>query len=177
MLDTPRSVRHRRSMSPRNGLSLLTISPLPCALVGLFFATACGDDEPRFLSLGQLCPELAADICGARNGGCCAPVDMLTCQAAEEAACRESSDSFTREASLNYDSVSAAKQHELSRAALDACGPVPVLASFFEGGLPLAAPCERATQCASGTCSGAPLVCTQTADTPVCTTSAAAAAP
>jgi hypothetical protein len=159
-------------MFTRNGLSLLTISPLVWAALGAVLATACGDDEPRFLSFEELCPELAADICGARNGGCCAMVDMAACLAVEESVCRLGVDAYMREASLNYDSVYAATQRNAARGVLDACGSKPVLASFFEGGLALGTPCERPSQCQSGVCTGTPPVCVEATPAPLCEPSA-----
>lgn len=155
-------------MSFRSGLFMFSCAALVGSLPG---SLGCaGDDDSRFLSLERLCPELASDICGARNGGCCAGVDPLQCEQAEEASCRAALAGFTVESSLHYDSVAAAMQHELARATLSACGAQPVLASFFEGGLSLGTTCERSGQCASGSCSADGHICVDPVALPLCAT-------
>lgn len=128
-----------------------------------------GDDDPKFLSFEQLCPELASDVCASRNGGCCATgVDPVQCEKDEEATCRAAVSVFSAESGLRYDAVRAATQHEQTRNALSACGALPVLASYFQGGLLLGAPCERSSQCGSGNCSSDAHVCVESVSAPLC---------
>lgn len=142
--------------------------PLSFALPLLTLALGCGGDEPRFLSLDRLCPELASDICSARNGGCCAPGDIMACEQAEDARCRAALIPFTSESALRYDSISAAVQRNVAREALDICGPLPVYAAFFEGSLPDGSACERDTLCQSGRCSPETRACVAPMSTPLC---------
>jgi hypothetical protein len=133
---------------------------------------ACGADEPGFLSFEQLCPELAADICGARNGGCCpVGVDPVQCAKDEEASCRSAVAAYAAESSLHYEAIMGAKQHQQTRDTLSACGALPVLASYFQGGLFLGASCERSGQCASGNCASDVHVCVESVSVPLCTLS------
>lgn len=138
-----------------------------CA-IALFFTLGCGHDEP-FLGLQELCPELASDVCTARNQGCCPqPVDQASCEASERAACMADQGAYALEAGRRYDSVAAARERQAVQAVLDACGAPPTLAAFFQDGLPLGTACERASQCASGACSGQPGACTEVATHPLC---------
>jgi hypothetical protein len=154
---------HRRAMIFVRG----RLASLAAGLV--VSSLGCGDDDPRFLSFEALCPELAADICGARNGGCCATgVDPVQCGKDEEASCRAIVATYAAESSLKYDAIMAATQHEQTRATLSACGTLPVLANYFRGGLFLGAPCERSSQCASGNCGPDVHVCVESVSAPLC---------
>ena len=165
-LDTPCPLRHRRLMSFHGGFFLGLCAALVGSLPG---ALGCArSDDPSFLPIDQLCPELASDICGARNGGCCAAVDPLQCEQAEQASCSAELALLSSEPSLHYDSVAAAAQHERVRASLGACGSKPVLASFFQGGLSPGAACERSSQCTSGNCSVDGHVCVDPVAVPLC---------
>jgi hypothetical protein len=113
-------------------------------------SSGCKGDEP-FLPLSALCDDLAEDICDARAGGCCGPADVATCVAAEKARCDAQLATLSME-DLNYDSVRAEKLRRQARTQLEACGPVPVLASFFEEGLVDGSACQRDGQCAGGAC-------------------------
>jgi hypothetical protein len=153
-------------MSSRSGIfRLASAVPVGVALGAL---SCGGGHDPRFLPLAQLCPQLAEDICSARNGGCCAAGDLLQCEKDEEASCGAALTAFQVESSRRYDSVAAAKQHELTRATLSACGTQPVLASFFQGGLSLGATCERSGQCGSGNCSTDGHVCVDAVSVALC---------
>jgi hypothetical protein len=160
MLDTNASARHRRPMRSRlaSGLTLLAVSMV---------TLGCASDDP-FLSLRDLCPELADDICNARNGGCCAPGDPVACAAQEQASCELQKSMYELESGRRYDAVAAAHARQAQHAALDACGPVAGLGVFFQDGLPVGTPCERFTQCASGACTGSPLTCTEVTPAALC---------
>jgi hypothetical protein len=181
-LDTTNRARHRRAMSSwfgavRDGFSGLVIArvpegalrPLSLSLLTALVAglAACGDDE-AFLPLDQLCPALAEDLCTARNAGCCPMVDPVSCEATERTRCEADKAPFESDASRRYDSRAAARQLQAVRTLLDACGAPPGVATFFGNGLPVGAACERESQCASGTCSGAPGVCTELMSEPLC---------
>jgi hypothetical protein len=187
-LDTSIPPGHRRLMSFQRGVIAFArfcsaLTPLRARLYeharprvlrpGVLAAVTllgCGDDDPKFLSFEQLCPELASDVCAARNGGCCATgVDPVQCGKDEEAICRSAVSLFAAESSLHYDAPRAATQHEQTRNTLSACGALPVLASYFQGGLVLGAPCERSSQCGSGRCTSDAHVCVEPVSTPLCT--------
>jgi hypothetical protein len=129
---------------------------------------ACGHDE-AFLSLQDLCPERASDICSAQNNGCpCPPSDPASCEDAGVAACMAEQDALTAESTRSYDSTAAWRQGEATRAVVNSCGAPPALSTYFKGGLPLGSACERASQCASGACSGQPPTCSELASGPLC---------
>jgi hypothetical protein len=155
-------------MSSRSGFFRFSWSILGGVLAWAPGCDGGGGHDPRFLPFEQLCPELAADICGARNGGCCAGVDPLQCEKDEEARCGVALGALQVESSRRYDAVAAARQHELTRAALSACGAQPVLAAFFQGGLSLGAMCERSGQCGSGNCSPDGHVCVDAVSPTLC---------
>ena len=131
----------------------------------LLALVACGNDE-SFLAIRDLCVELATNVCEAR-GRCCAQ-DPATCRLPEEQRCRTELESYEREDTLTYDSASAGRRSSKADDALDTCGPAPSLAIFFEGGAVVGTPCERNSQCASGSCVGEPRVCTDVAAPPLC---------
>ena len=137
------------------------------ALVGALLG--CGDDE-RFLSLKELCPERAVDICEARMSGCCpgAQVDPAACETEERVRCQAEVEAFVAESGLSYDAARAARQRAAVRDALDACDPVPTLAQFFEHGAPLGTPCERDVQCGSGHCEALARTCAEPVVVPLC---------
>ncbi|MDB4976234.1 MAG: hypothetical protein JWN48_4575 [Myxococcaceae bacterium] len=134
------------------------------AWAGLY---GCGEDE-AFLSLASLCTERASDVCAAQNGGCCAPSDPATCEAAGVARCMAEQDLVTAESGRRYDSVAAARQAQLARSLMSQCMPAPALSSYFQGGLAPGSACERAAQCESGACSGQPLGCVEPAAPALC---------
>jgi hypothetical protein len=117
----------------------------------LLGGVGCGDD-PSFESLGRLCADLAEDICDARAGGCCPGVNPDACLAGERSRCEAELDGLNQE-ELRYSSTEAFDKRRAARSQLDHCGAPPVLASFFTGGLPDGASCERDAQCSGGLCS------------------------
>lgn len=144
-------------------------APRPVFVLAAITLLGCGNDDPKFLSFEQLCPELASDVCAARNGGCCATgVDPVQCGKDEEALCRAGVSLFAAESSLHYDAARAATQHEQTRNTLSACGALPVLASYFQGGLLLGATCERSSQCGSGNCTSDAHVCVESVSASLC---------
>jgi len=139
-----------------------------CALLLASFS-GCAEGDP-ILSLKELCPELALDVCEARAGSCCPiPTDQASCEATERVRCEDELKQYVQESGLSYDALHAARQREAARDALAACDPAPSLAQFFERGFPLGATCERDAQCGSGRCSGEePRVCIEAAAPPLC---------
>jgi hypothetical protein len=161
--------RDLSSLSRRRARFDLALARLALVVSAVITLGCGGDDDPKFLSFEQLCPELASDVCAARNGGCCATgVDPVQCAKDEEASCRTAVGAFAGESSLHYDAVRAATQHEQTRNTLSACGAMPVLASYFEGGLFFGAPCERGSQCARGSCTSDAHVCVEPVSAPLC---------
>jgi hypothetical protein len=155
-------------MSFRGGFFRFSSAVLVGALAGAVGCGGGGGHDPRFLPLERLCPELAADVCGARNGGCCPEVDPVQCEKDEAARCGVALGVLQVESSRSYDAVVAAEQHELTRATLSACGTQPVLATFFQGGLSPGAICERSGQCGSGNCSADGHVCVDAVSAALC---------
>ncbi|MDB4989183.1 MAG: hypothetical protein JWN04_4361 [Myxococcaceae bacterium] len=128
----------------------------------------CSHHDSGFLSLRDLCTERVDDICAARNAGCPCPTDPSSCEDAGIHACQAEQDALTAETGRSYDSVAAARQSQAARAVLNTCGAPPPLASYFQGGLPLASACERPSQCASGACTGQPPQCSELVPVPLC---------
>lgn len=150
----------------------MRLSALGClatvTLIGLA-AIGCAEDDP-LLSLKDLCPELAIDVCEARGSSCCPiPTAQASCEATEKARCEAELASYVQESGLSYDALHAARQREAARDALAACDPAPTLAQFFDRGLPLGAACERDAQCGSGQCGiEEPHVCVAATISPLC---------
>jgi hypothetical protein len=116
----------------------------------LLLVTGC-DDDPAFQPLSMLCNDLAEDICDARAGGCCEEANPAACIDATRAQCQLQLDALTAEP-LRYDAIEAAAKRRALRPQLDRCDAPPPLASFFTGGLPDGAACERDAQCSGGAC-------------------------
>jgi len=135
---------------------------LGCVSLVLF---GCKDEE-RFIPLEQLCGEISQEICDAR-GSCCS-LDPEACQLPEVERCTALLEQYVKEPTLRYDSVRAERQSSAASLVLDKCGAVPALASFFEGGAALGAPCERDSQCTTGSCAGEPRVCVDPAPVLLC---------
>jgi hypothetical protein len=136
--------------------------------LALVVSAGCADDPP-FQSLSSLCADLAEDICSVRVGGCCAGTDPVTCNSSETARCNTQLAALTGENVYEFDAVEAAHTRETSRRQLDLCGSAPPLVSFFKGGLPNDAPCERDSQCSAGSCAADRRVCAAVTPAPLCT--------
>ena len=128
-------------------------------LVMVSWLAGCHHDE-GFLSLAELCPDRVEAICNAQSQGCCMTSNPAACEDAGMADCLAQQDALTAETGLTYDAVAAQEQEQAAQALLNTCMPPPALATYFKGGLPLGSACARASQCASGNCTGQPLSCT-----------------
>lgn len=136
--------------------------------LALVLLIACADDPP-FQSLSSLCVDLAEEVCNARAGGCCAGTDPLACNMGEKARCEGLLAALNSENNYEFDAVEAAATRETAHRQLDLCGSPPALVSFFKGGLPNEAPCERDSQCSGGLCLLDRRVCAALTPAPLCT--------
>ena len=133
--------------------------------IALCFAAGCRDDAP-FLPLNELCSELVVDVCDAR-AGCCASEAPDACLQREQLACAEEQRALQTEQHA-YDAEAAARLRTASRTRLDACEAAPALASFYQDGLALGAPCARDAQCQSGHCALEARTCSEPAPRVLC---------
>lgn len=146
---------------------LLLVLPLNV----LFASAGCGDDEPPFLPLNDLCDVYSEEVCDGREA-CCEAFDRASCETSVRSGCVADVDLLTNQEGLAYDGQEANRVRGQLQEALDLClAPVP-LGRFFVGTVANGAACEQPAQCQSVTCApdaaGTAMVCSDPAGKALC---------